>query len=114
MEELGRLLLEKDFYGELLPPRQREAIELRWEGDLSLGEVAEALGISRPAVADLLRRAQRSLDGYETRLGLVHRQELDRADLSRLRELAREVPGPTGPEIDRLVRRLVERGGTDL
>lgn len=114
MEELGRWLLEKDYYGELLPPRQREALELRLEGDLSLGEVAEALGVSRPAVADLLRRAQHSLDDYEARLGLVHRRELDRADLRELGELARQVPGAIGRELERLLRRLAERGGSDL
>ena len=114
MEQLGRLLLEKDFYGELLPRRQREAVELRWEGDLSLGEVAEALGISRPAVADLLRRAERTLESYEEALGLVRRRQQDEADLRQLWALCQGVPGEIGTAIAVVVRRLAERGGTDL
>ena len=114
MEQLGRWLLEKDFYGDLLPRRQREAVELRWEGDLSLGEVATALGISRPAVADLLRRAEHTLEAYEATLGLVRRREEDEDDLRRLWALCQQLGEPLGQEIGRLVRRLAERGGTDL
>ena len=42
--EVGLLL---DFYGDILPERRREMIELYYNDDLSLAEVAEQLGVTR-------------------------------------------------------------------
>ena len=44
--EVGLLL---DFYGDILPERRREMIELYYNDDLSLAEVAEQLGVTRQA-----------------------------------------------------------------
>jgi RNA polymerase sigma factor (sigma-70 family) len=44
-----------------LPPRQREAVALRYVYGLPYGEVAAALGLSRPAVEALLFRARRAM-----------------------------------------------------
>ena len=44
-----------------LPDELREAVELRFSADLSVGEVARALGISRFAASRRLRRALRLL-----------------------------------------------------
>jgi len=46
-----------------LPDRQRQAVVLRYLYGLRYGEVATALGISRPATEALLFRARRSLHG---------------------------------------------------
>ena len=39
-----------DFYGELLPPRQRECCELHYNEDLSLSEIAETCAALAPCV----------------------------------------------------------------
>jgi RNA polymerase sigma factor (sigma-70 family) len=44
-----------------LPPRQREALVLRYYGDLSETEIASAMGISRGAVKSHTARAIASL-----------------------------------------------------
>jgi RNA polymerase sigma factor (sigma-70 family) len=44
-----------------LPPRQREALVLRYYGDLSEAQIAEAMGISRGAVKSHTARAMSSL-----------------------------------------------------
>ena len=62
-----------DFYGELLTKRQREVMELYNEENLSLGEIAEEFGISRQGVHDALHQAQKALEEYEQKLGLVER-----------------------------------------
>jgi len=54
VEELRAALLE-------LPERQREAVVLRYIYGLRYGEVATALGLSRPATEALLFRARRSM-----------------------------------------------------
>lgn len=62
-----------DFYGELLTQHQRSVYEEALYHDMSLGEIAEELGISRQGVHDLIRRCEKLLQGYESRLHLVER-----------------------------------------
>jgi uncharacterized protein len=63
-----------DFYGALLTERQQKCIEMHYLQDLSLGEIAADLGVSRQAVNDILRRAEESMEQYESVLKL---RELD-------------------------------------
>ena len=62
-----------DFYGQLLTEKKRRVMELYHEEDLSLAEIAEESGISRAAVYDSLKSAERKLAEYEQKLGLVDR-----------------------------------------
>ena len=62
-----------DFFGELLTERQRGCLELHYGEDLSLGEIASELGISRQGVRDNLVRGERALREYEARTGIVRR-----------------------------------------
>lgn len=66
------MILLYDFYGKLLTPKQREVMRLYYEEDLSLGEIAEELKISRQAVHDILRRSEQALEKYEKKLGLLN------------------------------------------
>ena len=54
-----------DFYGELLTDHQKEIYEQFALEDLSLSEIAEMKGISRQGVHDLVKRCQKTLEGYE-------------------------------------------------
>ena len=67
------LILLYDYYGSLLTPRQRECFELRYNQDLSLGEIGEELGISRQGVHDNLTRAEALLRNMEAKTGCVSR-----------------------------------------
>lgn len=67
---VGMLL---DFYGELLPQRQRQVADLYYNDDLSLSEVAEECGITRQGVRDALKKAEEQLRGFEERLGLLEK-----------------------------------------
>lgn len=62
-----------DFYGELLPEHQREAMELYYNDDMSLAEISENVGISRQGVRDRIVKGEGSLEEYESKLGLVQR-----------------------------------------
>ncbi len=73
LDEIIKTSLLYDFYGELLPKRQRQTMELYYGENLSLGEIADEFGISRQAVSDALRNAGKSLGEYESKLGLVGR-----------------------------------------
>lgn len=54
-----------DLYGRLLTPHQREVLFLYYSLDLSLGEIAERLEVSRQAVYDSLARGVETLENLE-------------------------------------------------
>lgn len=73
LERLTELNLLLDFYNSLLTSKQKFALEMHYSEDLSLGEIAENLNISRQAVHDLIRRGEKLLKEYENKLGLVQK-----------------------------------------
>ena len=62
-----------DFYGELLNDHQRNIYEDFVLQDLSLSEIASEYDISRQAVHDVIRRATKTLEGYEQKLHLIEK-----------------------------------------
>ena len=68
-----------DIYGELLANSQRDALDMRYNDDLSLAEIAQEMGgISRQSVLCSIRKGEQKL---ESKLGF----------LGRLRELSGEI-----------------------
>ena len=72
MEALEMTLLF-DYYGDLLTERQRSCVDMRYNQDLSLSEIAEELGVSRQGVYDNLCRAEALLRNMEEKTGCVQR-----------------------------------------
>ena len=68
-----RLSLLCDIYGSLLSEKQRNALDLYCNEDLSLSEIAENTGISRQGVRDQLTHAETQLTFYEDALGLLEK-----------------------------------------
>lgn len=66
--EKGELL---DFYGKLLTQRQRECLELYYNKNLTLAEIADYFHISRQAVHDAMRHGEEQLSLYEETLHLA-------------------------------------------
>jgi len=62
-----------DFYGDMLTDKQQEMIELYYNEDLSLAEIAAHSGISRQGVRDSIKRGEYQLTQFEECLGLVAR-----------------------------------------
>ena len=67
------MLLLFDYYGDMLTDRQRMCLDLRYNQDLSLGEIAEELGVSRQGVHDNIIRAEAHLLKMEAKTGCVRR-----------------------------------------
>lgn len=59
-----------DYYGNLLKDNQATVIELYYNLDYSLSEIAEELNISRQGVHDALKRAEKALMEYEDKIKL--------------------------------------------
>ena len=68
------LSLLYDCYAGALTDRCRDALDLYYNDDLSLAEVAEHLGITRQGVRDALQRGQEQLEFLECSLGFVARE----------------------------------------
>ena len=73
MDKIYEQTMLFDFYGELLTEHQRSIYEDAVYNDMSLGEIAVERGISRQGVHDLIRRCDRILQDYESKLHLVER-----------------------------------------
>lgn len=67
-----------DIYAPLLSERQRDIMDLYYNEDESLSEIAENTGITRQGVRDWIKKTESQLDVYEKALGLA-----DRADAMR-------------------------------
>ena len=77
-----------DIYGELLTAKQRDMLELYYNDDLSLAEIAEHYEISRQGVHDSIKRGEETLREYERVLGLKAKQESYKQELLHYKELA--------------------------
>ena len=86
MEERVVISLLLDFYGPLLTDKQRMSLQLHHEDDMSLGEIAEELGVSRQAVHDNLQRARHILNDYESKLHLVAQYEAREQVINELKD----------------------------
>ena len=86
MEERVLISLLLDFYGPLLTDKQRMSLQLHHEADMSLGEIAEELGVSRQAVHDNLQRARHILNDYESKLHLVAQYEAREQVINELKD----------------------------
>ena len=71
MEKGLEISLLLDFYGDMLTEKQREAIENYYNNDLSLGEIANNLGITRQGVRDAIKKSEAILFNLEDKLGLA-------------------------------------------
>lgn len=87
MEDKLRKTYLYDFYGEMLNEHQRAIYEDSVFNDLSLSEIAAEEGISRQGVSDMIRRCEKKLEDYESKLHLVGRFLKIKADIEEIYRL---------------------------
>lgn len=88
MDKLYEQTMLFDFYGELLTEHQRKVYEDAVYNDLSLSEIAEEQGISRQGVHDLIKRCDKLLLDYESKLHLVERFAKAKGIVKEIQKLA--------------------------
>lgn len=86
-----KISLLLDFYGEMLTEKQKEVVELYYNEDLSLGEIAQNCQITRQGVRDSIKRAEATLIHFEERLGLAQRFRLLQEGLEQIEACANEI-----------------------
>jgi predicted DNA-binding protein YlxM (UPF0122 family) len=101
------MIMLKDFYGPLLTPKQQDIMNLYYENDLSLTEIADIHSVTRQAVYDIIKRAEKTLEEYEQRLGLVEKFMIARQDLNEVYKLL-NIKEPEKDSINKAIRILKE------
>ena len=89
---MGYLL---DFYGDLLSERKRAVMDMYYNEDLSLAEIAAEIGISRQGVHDLIKKSEEELQTYENKLCLAARLRSVEQHTETLSRLAANNPLPS-------------------
>ena len=90
MEALEMTLLF-DYYGSMLTDKQRQCFDMRYNQDLSLGEIAQDMGVSRQAVLDNLTRTEALLRKMEANVGYVSKDLKLRKTLEAIRTAAQKL-----------------------
>ncbi|MGI6093931.1 MAG: YlxM family DNA-binding protein [Lachnospiraceae bacterium] len=106
MEKFVEQTLLYDFYGELLTEHQRRIYEDVVLNDYSLSEVAQDLGISRQGVHDNIKRCNKTLAEYESKLQLVHRFLLIKDKIHEIHTLVQRVEDITKEEMASQVEKI--------
>ncbi len=93
-----------DTYGAMLTDKQKEYLDMRYNQDLSLGEIAQIQGVSRQAVFDNLARTEALLRRMEENIGCVKRDKLTRKAVQEILDAAAQLDASSDP----VVRNLAE------
>ena len=91
-----------DFYSGFLTPKQKDIFSMHFMEDMSLSEIAQAVGTSPQAVQDMLKRTNNKLLKFEKQLGLVKKHLLQKKVVAEVKKLT----GNSDKDI--LIRALVE------
>ena len=107
MDALEMALL-LDYYGGMLTDKQRDCFEMRYNQDLSLGEIGEMLGVSRQAVCDNLSRTEALLRRMEENIGCVKRYKLAREAITEIRNAATVLDTSSNPAAHAAIQRILD------
>lgn len=101
------ILLNKliSLYGGLLTDKQKDALELYYNCDMSLAEIGDELSISRQGVRDTVTRAEKTLSEAEAKLGFMKKTD---EIIDKLKVISTNVSGEQREALLALIRELEE------
>ena len=95
-----------DTYGGMLTQKQQEYLDMRYNQDMSLGEIAQVQGVSRQAVFDNLTRTEALLRRMEENIGCVKRDMIRRRAVHEILEAATVLDASSDPAILESAQRI--------
>ena len=96
-----------DTYGGMLTDKQRGCFDMRYNQDLSLGEIAEMMGVSRQAVNDNLKKTEALLRRMEENIGSVKRDMLIRRAVQELLDTVTILDASSDPAVQTAQQRII-------
>ena len=96
-----------DTYGGMLTDKQRDCFDMRYNQDLSLGEIGEMMGVSRQAVNDNLTRTEALLRRMEENIGSVKRDMMIRRAVQELLDAATVLDASSDPTVQATKQRII-------
>ena len=108
MDDRVEISLLMDLYGSLLTEKQRNIMELYYNEDLSLSEIAELNETSRQAIHDLIKRCYKSLLSYESKLHLLQKSMAHKEKIANLLEYFKNSFSLSEDELQKLSDKLEE------
>jgi predicted DNA-binding protein YlxM (UPF0122 family) len=106
MDAVEALLLF-DHYGDLLTERQRLCLDLKYNQDMSLAEIAEELGVSRQGVHENILRAEAHLQKMEEKTGTVRRYLKSREAKQKILAAARSLENHPDPAVCKAIDEIL-------
>jgi predicted DNA-binding protein YlxM (UPF0122 family) len=114
MDNVFEISLLLDFYGMMLTPRLYEILDLHYNNDYSLGEIAEQLNISRQGVHDNIKRGKAILNELENKLGLLNKFLMQKEKASSLLKVVENIDSARLGEKDLQQLDQLKRGIKDM
>ena len=108
MDKILEQTLLYDFYGELLTDHQKQIYEDVVLNDYSFSEVAEEQGISRQGVHDLVKRCNKILQEYESKLHLVEKFVTIKEQIEQMEKSLRETEEPDKDALTQQLNAILE------
>ena len=102
MDDGIKTVILLDTYEKLLTETQASILRMRFDEDLSLGEIGEILNISRQAVRNAILKAEDKLHFYEDTLNVVKRE----MEINRIATELDKIP--EAKELSALLRKVTE------
>ena len=108
----ARIALLLDCYGKMLTEKQYAAMDLYFQEDFTLSEIAEQTGITRQGVWDNIKRGEKLLTEMESKLRLVERFSQIKEKISQANDAAlvvkdyaaqKYLPAPIIRNLDRMM-----------
>lgn len=103
MVEKAKMAMLLDFYGDVLTDKQREAMDMYYNLDYSLSEIAENTGISRQGVRDRLQKSEHIILELEEKLRLYERFCSMKADIERMIKQLKQIRKLAPAEISSII-----------
>ena len=101
-----------DFYGNLLTEKQRDALDMYCNLDLSLSEIAEEIGVTRQGVRDAIKKGEERLLLFEEKVGMCSFAALVEMEAEKIEKELSEFPEETKENILKSLSAI--KGGMEL
>ena len=108
MEKNVTVSILLDLYGKTLTEKQQDVLDLYYNENLSLAEIAEEIGITRQAVHDYIAKGEKKLFNLEEKLGIMKKTEKQEVQLQKiLSELSEIQVKDSDEQINNIIENVV-------